>query len=106
MKNVLLFEAGLLGRLQIATFLLDEGAEWPKSCRLEVWYNILVWPVGTVKWALSEGYKWQGWRCQEIRELYGAARSGTAAEALYEWAHRSGEYCPCTCEVPWSLGPL
>jgi hypothetical protein len=27
MKNILLFEAGLWGRLQIATFLLDEGAE-------------------------------------------------------------------------------
>jgi hypothetical protein len=28
MKNVLLFEAGLLGRLQIATFLLDDGTPY------------------------------------------------------------------------------
>jgi hypothetical protein len=93
MKNVLLFEAGLLSRLKIAEFLLDEGAEWPKSCRGWQWGP--VWPVSTVQWALSEGYSWQGWRCQEVREIDDAA-----AEALFKWAHSSGVKCPCTCSDP------
>jgi hypothetical protein len=43
--------------------MLDEGAEWPRG--FTSWRSGHVWPLATVKWALSEGYKWQGWRCQQ-----------------------------------------
>jgi hypothetical protein len=62
-KAVLLFDAGMFSNLKAAEYLLAQGAEWPKSFTAFGWHGAYVyctWPVSSARWALSQGYSWEG----------------------------------------------
>jgi hypothetical protein len=100
-KNTLLAEAGMLNDLEAAELLLSEGAEWPDSFagqrqRLGGRMVHSCWRYAAVAWAVSKGYCWEGWRCQDLApELFTTDDDREDAADLFKWAHRSG--CPCTC---------
>ena len=100
-KAVLLFDAGMFSNLKAAEYLLAQGAEWPKSFTAFGWHGAYVyctWPVSSARWALSQGYSWEGWRCQDVKATHPECRE--AAQALLTWAHSSEANCPCTYNDP------
>jgi hypothetical protein len=102
-KNVLLFEAGLLLDAPALKLMRANGAEWPSSYIGE---QVVIdesvracWSHNSVAWALSNGFSWGEWRCQDLTpELYVTqAWNRYRAVNLFKWAHKNG--CPCTCEA-------
>ena len=83
--------------------LLAEGAEWPSSFIGEQLIRGTgslrsCWDCDAVAWALSKGYSWGEWRCQDLAPgLYTDEDNRADAVDLFEWAHEND--CPCTCEA-------
>jgi hypothetical protein len=99
--NTLLAEAGINDDLVAAGLLLARGAEWPDTIvgqrPLQGRIVQSCWRYTAIAWAISKGYCWEGWRCQDLApELYTAEDEREDAVDLFKWAHDNG--CPCTCE--------
>jgi hypothetical protein len=111
--NRLLLDAGACScQLDVAMWLREQGAQWPKSfCDTAAVMGSLCWPVSCVQWALANGSTWLEWRCQDLAPEHfdchsvGSEHSDEScnrkycgkqhAVELFQWAHENG--CPCTC---------
>jgi hypothetical protein len=108
-KNELLCEAGGMHNFPALNLMLAEGAEWPSSYVGEHMDDgkrtRACWRFQAVAWALSKGYSWGAWRCQDLApELYTDDANRADAINLFEWAHKNG--CPCTCEAAAADGAV
>jgi hypothetical protein len=103
MLDELLYTAGCDENLEIAKWLHELGAAWPKG----FYSNGCFWDPPLIEWALANGCTWGHWQCKDLLPEHWSCESmpvcycggccGKQACILLRCAHENG--CPCTCDA-------